>query len=210
MSNPYQVLGVPETASDEEIKKAYRRLAKQYHPDNYVDNPLKDLADQKMKEINEAYDAIQKMRSSGSAYSGARPGTGASNTAGAQSAGGIYGRIRTLISTNRFSEAQVLLERIEQSERTAEWHFLYSVIMYRSGWMQNARDEINLACSMDPYNREYMAFRQQMNSGASSSPYAGMNTNRSGNGDSFCSCCSSLLCADCCCECMGGDCVPCC
>ena len=62
MSNPYEILGVSENASDEEIKKAYRKLAKQYHPDNYVDNPLKDLADEKMKAINEAYDQIQKMR----------------------------------------------------------------------------------------------------------------------------------------------------
>ena len=56
MRDPYQVLGVPSTATDEEVKKAYRNLAKKYHPDNYHDDPLADLAQEKMKEINEAYE----------------------------------------------------------------------------------------------------------------------------------------------------------
>ncbi len=58
MSDPYSVLGVSPNASDEEIKKAYReKLARKYHPDNYQNNPLADLAEEKMKEVNEAYDA---------------------------------------------------------------------------------------------------------------------------------------------------------
>ena len=65
MRDPYTVLGVSSNASDQEIKKAYRELARKYHPDNYVDNPLADLAEEKMKEINEAYEAIQKQRSGG-------------------------------------------------------------------------------------------------------------------------------------------------
>lgn len=65
MNDPYSVLGVSPNASDEEIKKAYRELARKYHPDNYQNNPLADLAEEKMKEINEAYETITKQRSGG-------------------------------------------------------------------------------------------------------------------------------------------------
>ena len=64
--NPYEVLGVPENASEEEIKKAYKELVKKYHPDKYQDNPLADLAEEKLQEVNEAYDMLTKNRNSGS------------------------------------------------------------------------------------------------------------------------------------------------
>lgn len=67
MTDPYVVLGVSRTASDEEIKKKYRELARKYHPDNYANNPLANLAQEKMKQINEAYDAITKERAGGGA-----------------------------------------------------------------------------------------------------------------------------------------------
>lgn len=205
MKNPYEILGVSENASDEEIKKAYRKLAKQYHPDNYTDNPLKNLADEKMKEVNEAYDTIQKLRSSGNSSSGY--GNNGNSYSGNNSGEPIFSRIRRLISSGRIDEAETLLNGI--SEKTAEWHFLMSLVMYRKGWLQDARNEINIACQMDPYNQEYRSFQQRMSGGAYSSPYSGMNTNTSG-GCTGCDVCQALLCADCCCECMGGDCIRCC
>ena len=78
MNDPYKILNVPSTATDEEVKKAYRELARKYHPDNYHDSPLEDLAQEKMKEINEAYDTIMKMRGGG-------------HGAGRNSAGSGYG-----------------------------------------------------------------------------------------------------------------------
>ena len=65
MSNPYTVLGVSPNATDDEIKEAYRKLAKKYHPDI---NPNKELAETKMKEINYAYDTIKKMRENKNSY----------------------------------------------------------------------------------------------------------------------------------------------
>lgn len=206
MTDPYKVLGVSENASDEEIKKAYRKLAKQYHPDNYVNNPLADLAAEKMKEINEAYDSIQKMRSAGARSNNGGGYNGAYSNGYSDNSG--FGRIRDLINKGRIDEAETLLTRMSDSERTAEWHFLMSLVYYRKGWMQDARNEINMSCSMDPYNNEYRAFQQRMGQGSPQSPYAGSNTNASGC--SVCDMCSSLLCADCCCESVGGDLCPCC
>ena len=62
MNDPYKILGVSESASDEEIKNAYRELAKKYHPDNYADSPLADVANKKMQELNEAFDQIMNAR----------------------------------------------------------------------------------------------------------------------------------------------------
>lgn len=67
--NPYKVLGVSETATPEEIRQAYLELVKKYHPDKYTDNPLKELANEKLKEINEAYDTLTKKDKSSSASS---------------------------------------------------------------------------------------------------------------------------------------------
>ena len=76
MNDPYAVLGVSPSASDEEIKRAYRELVKKYHPDNYANNPLADLAEAKMKEVNEAYDAIVKSRTQGGYQSQSAGGYG--------------------------------------------------------------------------------------------------------------------------------------
>ena len=65
MQDPYAVLGISPQATDAEVKAAYREMARKYHPDNYADNPLSDLAQEKMQEINEAYDTIIRMRQQG-------------------------------------------------------------------------------------------------------------------------------------------------
>jgi molecular chaperone DnaJ len=62
LKNPYEVLGISPSSTNEEVRDAYRTLAKKYHPDNYVDSPLADMAEEKMKEINSAYDEILRIR----------------------------------------------------------------------------------------------------------------------------------------------------
>ena len=67
MTDPYKVLGVSPDATDDEVKKAYRALARKYHPDKYRDSDLADLASEKMKEVNAAYEEIQNIRKNGGA-----------------------------------------------------------------------------------------------------------------------------------------------
>ena len=81
--DPYKVLGVSETASDEEVRSAYLKLVKQYHPDKYVNNPLADLATEKLKEINEAYDTITAQRAGRKSGSGS--GSSYGNSSGRNS-----------------------------------------------------------------------------------------------------------------------------
>ena len=116
MTDPYTVLGVKPDASDEEVKRAYRELARKYHPDNYQNNPLADLAEEKMKEINEAYDAITKMRSGGSsggyqsqgAYQGSYQG-GYQRQYSNASSGSLYNQVRQAINMGDISRAEELL-----------------------------------------------------------------------------------------------------
>lgn len=205
MSDPYKVLGVEPSATDDEIKKAYRALVKQYHPDNFTDNPLADLAAEKMKEINEAYAEVQKLRAGGQTGSSSYTnGSSYSNGSYTNTAGGsgTYTRVRQLINAGRMQEAEVLLNRTSVGDRGAEWHFLKGVILYRNGWVQDARAEIETACSMDPFNDEYRSFQQRMNSGASQSPYS--SDMQMAQGCDMCDLCSSLICLNCLCN--GGRC----
>ena len=169
MNDPYKILGVPETASDEEIKKAYRELARKYHPDNYHDNPLADLAQEKMKEINAAYEQITKERASGKRGSGAGGSSygasGYGGYGGYQGYGGYGGsqsysgqssvlqQARIAINTGNISRAEALLANY--SDHNAEWNFLKGVVCYRRGWMDEALRYYRTAVQMDPGNAEY-------------------------------------------------------
>ena len=162
MKDPYQVLGVPETATDEEIKKAYRDLARKYHPDNYHDNPLADLAQEKMKDINAAYEQITKERSGrgsgGSSYSSYGSGGTAyqrQQQYGSQSSSGssVLQQVRLAINSGNLSRAEALLANY--ADHNAEWNFLKGAVCYRRGWMDEAKRYYQTACQMDPGNAEY-------------------------------------------------------
>lgn len=183
--NPYQVLGVSESATDEEIRSAYIKLVKKYHPDKYQDNPLKNLADEKLKEINQAYDTIQKERAhggssgggsgggsggysggysgnySGNAYSGSGTYSGGySQSSGQTGYAGYTGEY-----ADQFRRVRELLNNNSVAQarsmldmipiRNAEWHYLYGVALFRTGQYSNARSHLEMAAQMDPGNTEY-------------------------------------------------------
>ena len=206
MRDPYSVLGLFPDATDEEVKTAYRNLARKYHPDNYKDdNPLKDLAKEKMQEINAAYDEIQRMRASGSS---SQSQSGYSGT----SASGIYKEIRNKINQRRFKEAEELLATVPAIDRVADWHFLNAMCLMQRGMVHDAMRELELACSMDPSNMEYQRAKEMFNTQGSryGSTYYGEGraTGRTSSDDA-CDCCMNLMCLDCLCECMGGDLIRC-
>lgn len=205
MNDPYKTLGVSQDATDAEIKKAYRELAKKYHPDSYVDNPLSDLVEEKMKEINDAYDTIQKERAGGTQKNSSRYDEYASSGSYSQN----YNRIRTLINESRYSEAEILLDSTAQSARDAEWNFLKGCVLLQRGYYFDAQRYIETACYMDPSNAEYNAAKDRVRAGANSYGRQYKTSTRSG-GCSTCDICSGLLCADCLCECCGGDLIRCC
>ena len=210
MNDPYVTLGVAKTATDEEVKKAYRELARKYHPDNYVNNPLADLAQEKMKEINEAYDAIEKERASGGSayqyqsYSDPSHTYTYSNATGSTS--GPYRDAREAINSGDLSRAEMILGSI--TDRGAEWNYLMGQLSFRRGWMDEASRYFRMAATMDPTNPDYRQAVAYMEN-AARQPFTVNVQNRSDT-DMCCSAMSNLLIADCCCEMMGGDLIPCC
>lgn len=200
---PYEILGVSESATDDEIKDAYRALAKKYHPDRYIDEGLKEMATEKMKAINEAYDAIKDMRAGKthtdrSSYGGY----------GGYSGTTAFAEIRRMINAGQFTSADAALEQVTPDKRNAEWHFLKGCILLQRGWYHDATKYFDTACRMDPNNQEYRNARLQIE--RMSQNYnngGGAYTFGCGNG---CDCCTNLLVLDCCCECCGGDLISCC
>ena len=211
MRNPYEVLGLKDGASIEEVKKAYRELVKKYHPDRYMDNPLSELAEEKLREINEAYDYIIKNAGNGQRQSyQRRQNTGTSGFTGSyQHDSQMVYRIKMLIQNGNFTQAQQLLDSMQV--RDSSWHYLQGLLFLRRGWYDRANVLLRRAVDMEPNNMEY---REALN--RVSNQYYGYRHNPYYHGSGYrqspdmCYICTTLWCADSLCECCGGDLIGCC
>ena len=193
MQNPYEVLGIKEGASQEEIKAAYREQVKKYHPDKHQDNPLQELAEEKLQEINEAYEYLTK---NGGVSAG---GNGNGRNNGTQNQSTEFTEVRRMIDRGNIPGAEALLNR--SRTKNAEWFFLNGMISLRKGWYDDAVNNVQTAMSMDPSNFEY---RNAMNSIMSSGN--GYRTSSFGRGynsnDELCKMLQCYCCADALCDCM--------
>ena len=195
MNDPFAVLGLSQNATDEQIRQAYRLKARQLQ--QMIDaGDNASFAQQKMQELDAAYDAVILSRSGGS-------GTHY-NAQSAYTVKSDYSDIRRTIRAGRLDDAQTILDGIPESSRDAEWYFLKGSVQQRKGWLEEASGNFAAACRLD--NAEYRAAYDDMQNSRS----GGYRTQRSGGRVSPCDVCTGLMCADCCCECMGGDLISCC
>lgn len=206
--NPYDVLGVPQSATDDEVKKAYRDLSRKYHPDANVDNPLADLAEEKFKEIQEAYDTIMKEREKGggSGYGyGYGYGGGYQQQSSGQNTNTETQAVYNFINNRRYQDALNLLNRMPG--RDAQWYYLSAAANAGVGNNVLAQEHAAQAVNMEPNNLQYRQLLNQLSWNTrqyQSNPYGG------GYGGQQSTCgtgnmCCDLWMADTLCECMGGD-----
>ncbi len=192
MRNPYEVLGVPQGASREQVDAAYKELLRRYQRENNLNM---------INEINAAYDdLIMNSSSADTNYS--------TSDSGYSYGVSDYSDIREKIGRGRLDDAQILLDGIPESRRDAQWYYLKGTVQQKRGWLEEAAKNFATASNLDPSNNTYkMAFNKINN--ARSGGYR-TERRRERSGCSGCDMCASLLCADCCCECVGGDLIPCC
>lgn len=215
--NPYDVLGISPSASDDEVKKAYRELSRKYHPDANINNPLADLAEEKFKEVQEAYNVIMKEREQGG-YSygyqdssrsggygyGTYGGYSNNQSSGSQQSVELQG-VRNFLSNGRYQDALNALSRMPN--RSAEWYYLSAVANASLGNNVLAKDHAAQAVNMEPNNIQYRQLLNQVSWNTQryqGNPYGGNYANTSsacGTGNMCC----DLWILDSLCECMGGD-----
>lgn len=162
MTDPYKVLGVAPDATSDEIKKQYRKLSRLYHPDANVNNPNKEQAEAKFKDVQQAYDQIMKEREhgAGSGYGyrgfGGRYGNAGSEPVEMQA-------VFNFLNSGHYREALNVLSGME--DRTSRWFYYSAVANAGVGNNIIALEHAKRAVSMEPGNREYTALLDQLEYG---------------------------------------------
>ena len=220
MANPYEVLGVSPSASDDEIKKAYRNLSRRYHPDANINNPNRAQAEERFKEVQQAYDQIMKEKQQGYSYDGFGDrgqsgyggyggfggfgGFGSENTASGSSDTDTIElqAAANYINHRCYREALNVLAGI--SSRSARWYYYSAMANAGTGNNVTAKEHIAQACAMEPGNLQFQALKQQLEYGGDWYSNMGRGYSRPYAGSSFCLslCLLNVLC-NCCCNPMG-------
>lgn len=217
ISDPYKVLGVTPQDSNDEIKKAYRKLSRIYHPDANVNNPNKDKAEEKFKEIQVAYDQIMKHRENGESYNSTYGSQGPFNSQGPFGGFGGFGggysyggqggfdqeesnemrAALNYINAGYYREAFTVLESIK--DRNAKWYYYSALANAGAGNNVNAINAARQAVNMEPDNMQYKAFLTRLENGGSWYQTMGGGYGRTDQTSNLCSnlCWLTLVC-NCC------------
>ena len=192
MIDPYSILGVDRNASDDEIKKAYRKLSRKYHPDANINNPNKEQAEEKFKQVQQAYEQIMREKEQGSGYGSYGGGFGGFSGFSGQTENSYQDEeaIRrqaaaNYIQSGHYREAMNVLQSLEQ--RNGQWYYLSSMANMGLGNNVNALNDIREAVRQEPDNAQYRMLLQQMEGGGTwyqemQNPFGGMPT----GGDDYC------------------------
>jgi len=208
--NPFVVLGVSENCTQDELYAAYKEKRALYSDMRFEPGEKGEEACLKLQEIEDAYNEANDIIAEG--YEIKYTGEDLSDADRA-------------IKEGKLDEAQAVLDNC--ANRNARWHYLQAAIFFRKNWIGDAYKQLEYACQMEPDNQQYQEAKKAMathikaNSTAQGNSfynannteertYSNMNARQAGRGCTVCDCCNSLICADCCCECMGGDLISCC
>lgn len=211
MFNPYEVLGLQQGASDEEIKKAYRNLSRKYHPDANINNPNKAAAEEKFKQVQQAYDQIMKEKQQGTEYGnsyGGFDGAGYGGFGGFGN-GNAYreenSRLQAAanyIRNGYYKEALNVLNDMPFGERNGRWYYYSAIANNYVGNTATALEHIRRAVELEPSNVQYRQFQQNMEYGGTwySSMGGGYESPYSGSEWCFRMLLLNLFCNFCCCR----------
>ncbi|MBQ8627625.1 MAG: J domain-containing protein [Agathobacter sp.] len=198
MMDPYQVLGVSRNASDEEIKKAYRALSRRYHPDANVNNPNKAQAEEKFKQVQQAYDQIMKEKQQGTSDYGSAYGNGYGGFG--SGFGGYYSNQNSsyreessklqaaanYIQNRYYREALNVLNDIPFSERQGRWYYYSAVANQGIGNTATALEHIRRAVELEPSNVQYRQFQEHLEYGGTWYTTMGSGYERPYSGGDWC------------------------
>ncbi|HCY51116.1 MAG TPA: hypothetical protein DHU65_00220 [Clostridiales bacterium] len=199
MDEYYKILGVRPDADDAAIEEAYQKLKAKYSKDRFLEGEAGNEAAKNLSKLEEAYDEITSARKS--SYEN-------------KSGMGVYEDIAAAIKNGDINHAQELLDGI--SYKDAEWHYYESVVFYKKNWMNESKNQLELALKMDPenekYKKSYEKLKAKMNFSEKQFHSGNYNANNNGadgysqkqmGGDTcmdMCAtyCCMELMCRSCC------------
>ncbi|MEG1646224.1 MAG: hypothetical protein RR374_02550 [Clostridia bacterium] len=220
-TNPYLIFGLSNDCNRAELQDAYTKIKKEYQEKIFCEGEEGANATKMLNQIEKSYnDCLDDL----------------DKRIVVENFGNVYGEIETAIKNKDFDDAQSKLDVLQN--RNAEWHYYQAMIYYGQGWFLESKSQLNISIALDEGNAKYTGALSKLESAmkAKENPQnqsqnqsqnpnanqqAGANEQRGGytqptgaggasNTDACCNTCSSLICCDCCCECMGGDLISCC